>query len=77
MMETLRDWQRQWIEINGITRDLEVVIYDSTLDKYHPSIYEGCFADINPDLLDREVIETARVIASSDPKRNGAYSLTI
>ena len=52
MRETLRDWQRDWIEANGKTHELEVVIKDSKLDEFAPYLYEGSFVDIPEELLE-------------------------
>ena len=77
MRETLKDWKRDWREENGETHDLEVVISDSKLDEYAPYVYEGNFANIPKELLDRRVIKYWQIIESSNPERNGAYSLKI
>lgn len=77
MRETLRDWKRDWIEANGKTHELEVVIKDSKLDEFAPYVYEGCFVNIPEELLDQKVIDCGRIVESSVPERNGAYSLTI
>lgn len=77
MRKTVRDWQSDWITANGKTNDLEVVIKDSTLDELAPYVYEGSFAEINAELLDRKVIYCGRILESTVPERNGAYSLTI
>lgn len=77
MRETLSDWKRDWIEANGKTHELEVVIKDSQLDNLTPYVYEESFVDIPEELLDRKVINCGQIIESSKPERNGAYSLTI
>lgn len=77
MRKTVRDWQSDWITTNGKTNDLEVVIKDSALDELAPYVYEGSFSEIDAELLDRKVIHCGRIIESTVPKRNGAYSLTI
>ena len=41
------------------------------------SIYEGCFANIPEELLDRKVIECGQILASTNPEREGCYSLII
>lgn len=46
MRETLKDWKRDWIEENGETHELEVVVKDSKLDDLAPYVYEGSFVDI-------------------------------
>lgn len=77
MREILREWQRDWIKENGETHDLEVVIKDGKLDDLASCIYEGSFVDIPDELLDKKVIDYWRIVESSIPERNGAYSLTI
>lgn len=77
MRETLRDWKRDWIEANGETEGLEVVISDNSIDESLPYIYEGSFTDIPEDLINRTVIKCGMIIGSSIKERNGAYSLTI
>lgn len=77
MRDTLKDWKKDWIEANGETHELEVVIKDSSLDDFAPYVYEGSFADIPEELLDRKVTDCGRILESSIPERNGAYSLTI
>ena len=77
MRETLRDWKRDWIEANGETDDIEVLISEGEDSFYNPYIYEGAFKDIPNELLDRKVIRCGKIIASTDPERDGAYSLTI
>lgn len=77
MQETLKDWKRDWIEANGETHELEVMVKDSQLDDFAPYIYEGSFVDISEELLDRKVIDCGQIVESSVPERNGAYSLTI
>lgn len=77
MRKVLRDWQRDWIAANGKTSDLEVVIKDSTLDVFAAYVYEGSFAGIPEELLERRVIGWGRIVASSVPERIGAYGLDI
>lgn len=76
MRETLRDWQRDWIEANGETNDIEVLISEGD-DVFKPYVYEGSFKGISKELLDRKVINYGKILESSEPERNGAYSLTI
>lgn len=77
MRETLKDWKRDWIEANGETHELEVVVKDSKLDDLLPYVYEGSFVDIPEELLDKKVVDYGQIIESSKPERNGAYSLTV
>ncbi len=75
--KTIKDWKNKWIETNGETDELEVVIEHSKLDHFAPSVYEGSFKNIPENLLDKKVIEIWKIIDSSEPERIGAYSLTI
>lgn len=77
MRETLKDWRRDWVETNGETNELEVVIKDSKLDDLAPYVYEGSFVGIPDNLLDKKVIDCGQIVESSVPERNGAYTLTI
>lgn len=77
MRKVLRDWQRDWIAANGKTSDLEVVIKDSSLDDFAAYIYEGSFAGIPEELLERKVIDWGQIAASTVPERIGAYALDI
>ncbi len=77
MRETIRDWKNEWIETNGETGELEVVIEDNKLDNFAPYVYEGSFKDIPEYLLDEKVVEDGRILDSSVPERIGAYSLRI
>ena len=77
MRETVRDWQTDWIEQNGETDDLEVIIEDSGMEELSRYVYKGSFSNIREDLLDRKVIESGQIIESSVPERIGAYSLMI
>ena len=77
MRETIKEWRDEWIETNGPTGELEVVITDISQEIARSELYSGSFADIPPELLDKKVIENWRIIASSVPERVGAYSLTV
>lgn len=77
MRETVRDWQTDWIEQNGETDDLEVIIEDSGMEELSRYVYKGSFSNIREDLLDRKVIESGKIIESSVPEHIGAYSLMI
>lgn len=77
MREMLKDWRDEWIQTNGVTDALEVVISDSTLDGSASYVYEGSFAQMPDGLLLRKVIQCNRIVASSIKERNGAYALTI
>lgn len=76
MRETLNDWKKEWIQTNGITDDVEVLITDSS-SNVSAYAYEGSFAQIPEDLLHRKVIQYGKVVVSSIEERNGAYSLTV
>lgn len=75
MRETLNDWKRDWIEANGETNEVEVLINEG--DDASSYIYEGSFKDIPEELLDRKVVHYGQIIDSSVPEKTGAYSLTI
>lgn len=75
MRETLNEWRDEWIATNGNTSELEVLITDSSIDDVY--IYEGNFAGIPIELLERKVIENSKVLDSSVPERRGAYVLII
>jgi hypothetical protein len=83
MRKTIGDWKKDWIEANGLTNELEVIIKGGSLKKSDTwpdagvSLYEGSFAKIPDELLEKKVIEYGQIIASSDPKRDGCYSLTV
>lgn len=74
---TVKDWKNNWLKANGFTNDYEVVITDSKSKEQSTYVYEGCFADIPENLLEREVVECWKILASSVPEREGAYSLVI
>ncbi|MFV0527651.1 MAG: hypothetical protein ACK5MN_02870 [Lachnospiraceae bacterium] len=77
MRETLRAWKKEWIETNGLTDELEVVVKAEELDEHAPAVYEGSFAEIPEEMLDKKVLESAQIVASSVPEREGVYSLLI
>ena len=77
MRKTLKDWKRDWIEVNGETNELEVVIKNSKLDEFSSYVYEGSFAGIPKYLLNKKVVGCGQIVESSVPERKGAYSLTI
>lgn len=76
MRETLQDWKRDWIEANGETNELEVLVSEGD-DTFKPYIYEGSFKDIPEELLNKKVIHCGQIMDSSVHERIGAYSLTI
>lgn len=76
MRETLGDWKRDWIEANGETDDVEVLISKGD-SYYNPYIYEGSFKNIPEELLNEKVIYYGQVLDSSIPERVVAYSLKI
>lgn len=53
MRETLEDWKRDWIDANGETDDIEVLISEGD-NAFTPYIYEGSFKDIPEELLDKK-----------------------
>jgi len=77
MRETINDWKNEWIEANGETDELEVIIEDSKLNDFAPYVYEGSFKDVPEYLLDKKVIENWKIINSSVPERIGVYALRI
>jgi len=77
MRETVKEWKDEWIETNGETNELEVVITDSNLDDLVPYIYEGSFVNIPTELEEKKIINNGKILDSSIPDRIGAYSLTI
>jgi hypothetical protein len=74
MRETIRDWKIEWIETNGKTDGLEVLISYGNSDGY---IYEGSFSNIPEELEEKKVIKCSKVLDSTVPARIGAYSLKI
>ena len=76
MRETLKEWKNEWIDTNGETNELEVVINDSSLTVLS-EIYAGSFKFIPNSLLDKKVTKVAQIVTSSIKDRIGAYSLTI
>lgn len=77
MREYLRDWRDEWIETNGETNGLEVVISDSSQDSLVSYVYEGSFRDIPAELFDKKVVQSGKILESSIQARIGAYSLKI
>ena len=77
MRETVKEWKDEWIETNGKTNELEVLITDSSLDDMSPYIYEGSFNNIPEALEGKKVISNGKILDSSVPDRIGAYSLTL
>jgi len=77
MRKTIKDWKNDWIDTNGITEGLEVIIRDSNLHDSAPYVYEGSFAKIPEALEKKKVIECGKVLDSSIAIRIGAYRLTI
>ena len=77
MRETIKDWKEEWIETNGETNELEVIIDDSSLSQDIPYIYEGSFAKIPDSLELKKVLSWGKILDSSIADRIGAYRLTI
>jgi hypothetical protein len=77
MRETIGEWKKEWIDTNGRTDELEVLITDSRLDDMTPYIYEGSFVGIPKELEAKKVISNGKICISSVPDRIGAYSLII
>jgi hypothetical protein len=76
MRATIKEWKNEWIETNGETDELEVLISysNSDTDGY---IYEGSFVKIPTELEENKVISWGKVLDSTVPARVGAYSLKI
>lgn len=74
MRETIKEWKDEWIETNGETNELEVLISYINSDKY---IYEGSFANIPEELEEKKVVNSSKILDSTVPDRIGAYSLKI
>lgn len=74
MRETVGDWKKEWIETNGETNDLEVLVSFNNSDEY---IFEGSFKDIPVELENRKVVQCGRILTSSVPNRIGAFCLQI
>lgn len=77
MRETVKDWKQEWIETNGETEELEVLIENSNLSDNAPYIYEGSFVSIPKELEEKKVIDWAKILTSSEPARIGSYKLII
>lgn len=77
MREAIKDWKNNWIETNGITDEIELLIIDSWQGELSPYVYEGSFAKIPKEFLEKKVIECGRIVDSSITERIGAYTLTI
>lgn len=76
MRETIKEWKNEWIETNGETDELEVLISYSNSDK-DGYIYEGSFASIPEELEEKKVVDCGKILDSTVPTRIGAYSLKI
>lgn len=76
MRETIKEWKDEWIETNGETDELEVLISynNSDSDGY---IYEGSFANIPEELEEKKVVNSGKILDSTVLDRIGAYSLKI
>lgn len=76
MRETIKEWKDEWIETNGETDELEVLISynNSDSDRY---IYEGSFANIPEELEEKKVVNSGKILDSTVLDRIGAYSLKI
>lgn len=71
MRETIKDWKDEWIETNGKTDELEVIISDSELGDTAPYIYEGSFVGIPKVLEEKKVISSGRILDSTVKDRIG------
>lgn len=59
MRETLKNWKTEWIETNGKTDGIEVLISYNSSDEY---IYEGSFSNIPEELEAKKSSNTARFL---------------
>lgn len=74
MRETIGDWKKEWIDTNGKTNDLEVLIRFNNSDGY---IYEGSFFNIPEEFEVKKVVNCSRVLDSTIKARIGAYVLEV
>ena len=73
MRTKVRDWQRDWIQDNGRTDELEVIIAESN----GAEIYSGSFVCIPEYELDKKVMVSGRILDSTVPERIGAIRLVV
>lgn len=73
MRTKVRDWQRDWIQDNGRTDELEVIIAESN----GAEIYSGSFVGIPEYELDKKVMVSGRILDSTVPERIGAIRLVV
>ena len=73
MRTKVRDWQRDWIQDNGRTDELEVIIAESN----GAEIYSGSFVGIPEYELDKKVMVSGRILDSTIPERIGAIRLVV
>ena len=73
MRTKVRDWQRDWIQDNGRTDELEVIIAESD----GAEIYSGSFVGIPEYELDKKVMVSGRILDSTIPERIGAIRLVV
>lgn len=75
-MKTVKAWVDKWKEQFGTARDSDdvLLILQSENDG---DLYEGHFLDTPDKFYPCKVIQNSRCIASSDKRREGAYTLTI
>lgn len=72
MRETVKEWKDEWLETNGKTDELEVIISEGESD-----VYEGSFSDIPKKLEEKKVISSGTILDSTIHERIGAYKLKI
>ena len=73
MRTRVRDWQRDWIQDNGRTDELEVIIAESD----GAEIHSGSFVGIPEYELDKKVMVSGRILDSTVPERIGAIWLVV
>ncbi len=76
MRDTIKEWKNEWIETNGETDELEVLISNTNSDT-DGYIYEGSFSNIPAELEEKKVADWGKVLTSTVPARTGAYSLKV
>lgn len=76
MRESIKEWKNEWIETNGETDELEVLISYSNSDS-DGYIYEGSFVNIPEELEEKKIIDYGKILDSSVLARIRAYSLKV
>lgn len=76
---TVRDWQQQKGKRYRKRRGnwIEVILKENGKEFFDPPLYEGKFAEIPEEYLDREIRKESTVMATTVKARLGAVVLTI